>query len=410
MGQLTASLSGHARNQDLVRTLPLSAEFADTQERKVDAQGIKAGIQLAALSLPIPIEHHLTFGLDAFYGSLDTRYAPIATGGLADAYLGASGNPGDVTSDGTATRAGFAGYAQLELNPTARLNLSLGARADWLEDSFDAVEGLSEAVPGASHMAFSPKAGVNYRYASSSQHVGNMYANVSRSFKAPTLDQLYDLRAFPVPFPPYSIQIANAELTPQEGLSYEVGFYHRVSTSGGWSALVSTSAYSMDMTNEIDFSFETFSNVNIGKSSHKGLETGIKIAKTGHGSAFLNYTLQDVTLQKGENKGRAVKAIPKHSFSGGIVAELGPVSASVVLKGLRKMYVDDSNAQALPDYATVDARLAYTHNAIVFSLDVFNALNKQYNGTAYPDPGGSDVLFIFPASLRTLSVGIDITL
>jgi len=356
------------------------------------------------------MDNHLTVGVDAFYGSLDTRYAPIATGGLGDAYLGASGEPGDISSDGTASRSGFAGYAQLELNPTPRLNISLGARADWLEDSFDEVAGLSEAVPSASHSAVSPKAGINYRYAASSQHVGNVYANASRSFKAPTLDQLYDLRAFPVPFPPYAIRIANAALTPQEGLSYEVGFYHRILTPSGWSALLSTSAYSIDMTNEIDFSFETFSNVNIGKSSHKGIETGIKLAKEGLGSAFLNYTLQDVTLQKGENKGNAVKAIPKHSFSGGIVAERGPLSASVVLKGLRKMYIDDANAQTLPNYATVDARLAYTRNAYTLSLDVFNALDKKYNSTAYPDPGGSEVLFILPASLRSISVGIEVAL
>ena len=410
LGRLSTSLSGHVRNQDLVRTLPLSADFADTQERKVDAGGLKTNIQLADISLPIPMEHHLTIGVDAFFGSLDTRYAPIATGGLGDAYLGASGEPGDLVSDGTASRAGFAGYAQLELDPTSRLNVSLGVRADWLEDSFDEVEGLSEAVPSASHSAVSPKAGINYRYASSSEHVGNMYANVSRSFKAPTLDQLYDLRAFPVPFPPFSIQIANAELTPQEGTSYEVGFYHRIATPSGWSALVSTSAYSIDMTNEIDFSFETFSNINIGKSSHNGIETGIKIEKAGHGSAFVNYTLQDVTSQKGENKGNAIKAIPKHSFSGGIVADLGAVSASVVLKGLRKMYVDDANTQSLPNYATVDARVAFARNNYTLSLDVFNALDKQYNSTAYPDPGGSDVLFIFPAALRTVSIGIEVAL
>ena len=164
------------------------------------------------------------------------------------------------------------------------------------------------------------------------------------------------------------------------------------------------------MTNEIDFSLETFSNVNIGKSSHKGIETGIKLAKEGLGSAFLNYTLQDVTLEKGENKGNAVKAIPKHSFSGGIVAERGPLSASVVLKGLRKMYIDDANAQTLPNYATVDARLAYTRNAYTLSLDVFNALDKKYNSTAYPDQGGSEVLFILPASLRSISVGIEVAL
>lgn len=409
-GMLMASISGHFRDLDLVRTLPLSAEFADTQQRRVDATGLKSSVQLSSLSLPIPIENSLTLGVDVSFGSLDTKYTHIATGGLTDAYLGASGDLGELLSDGTASRTTAAGYAQLELNPTARLNLSLGARADWIEDSFDEVAGFSEAVPSASHSALSPKAGLNYRYSSSASHVGNLYGSVSRSFKAPTLDQLYDLRAFPVPFPPYSIQIANAELTPQEGTSYEIGFYHRIANPEGWSAMLSGSLYSIDMTNEIDFSFNTFSNVNIGKSSHQGVETGIKVEKANNGSVFLNYTLQDVTSEIGENKGNAVKAIPRHSFSGGVVAQLGAVSASVVLKGMRKMYVDDSNTRELPNFATVDTRFAFTRNAYTLSLDVYNALDKEYNSTAYQDPGGSDVLFIFPASLRTVSLGFELSL
>lgn len=408
MGKIDASITGELRNQDLIRTLPLSTDSADTQKRQVDALSFKSNVQISGVSLPLPIDNQLLVGMDGFFGTLDTRYRHIATGGLADAYLGASGDPGDVLSDGSASRNGAAGYAHLDLNPSSKLKLSLGARVDWINDSFDEVEGLSESVPSASHTAFSPKAGLNYRYSSSSSQVGNVYASVSRSFKAPTLDQLYDLRAFPVPFPPFSIQIANASLIPQEGTSYEIGFYHRIRGTNGWSTMISTSVYTIDMTNEIDFSFETFSNVNIGKSRHRGIETGISTAKNGVGSAFLNYTLQDVTSQIGENKGNAVKAIPRHAFSGGVVADMGPVTTSVVLKGIRKTYVDDANTTELPDYSTLDARVTYSREAYSVTLDVFNALDNEYNSTAYQDPAGSETLFIFPAASRTISLGFEL--
>ncbi len=408
-GLLRANVSGELRSQDMVRTLPLSADFADTQERNVDASGVRAGIQLSELSLPLGIDNKLVIGVDGFVGSLDTGYHHIATGGLGDAYLGASGDRGDLLSDGTANRNGGAGYAHLEINPSERLNISLGARGDWINDSFDEVAGLSEAVPSASHSALSPKAGLNYRYSSSSNHVGNVYLSASKSFKAPTLDQLYDLRAFPVPFPPFAIQISNAELIPQEGTSYEIGFYHRVASSSGWSAMISTSAYTIDMTNELDFSFDTFSNVNIGESRHRGIETGIKADNADFGSLFVNYTLQDVTHQVGENKGNAVKAIPRHAFSSGVMTDFGPVSASVVLRGTRKTYVDDANTTELDDYATVDARVSYSRGDYLLSLDVFNALDKEYDSTAYQDPAGSDVLFIFPAATRTVALGIEIS-
>ena len=408
-GRLDASITGELRDQNVIRTLPLSADFADTQERQIDAVGIKTSVQFSELSIPLPMSNHVVVGIVGQLGTLDSRYFHIETGAI-DAYLNSSGNRGDLLSAGAARRYSVAGYVHLELNPSARLNVSVGGRLDHIRDSFEEVEGLSEAVPSNFHTAFSPKIGLNYRYSSSSTQIGNIYAGVSRSFKAPTLDQLYDLRTFPVPFPPFTIQISSSDLTPQDGTSFEVGFYHRMGWTSGWSAMVSGSAYSIDMKNEIDFSFETFSNVNIGESRHRGVETSISVEKSESGSVFLNYTLQNVTFLKGENLGNRVKAIPLHAFSGGVTADLGSVSSSLVLRGIRDTYVDDANTTMLPDYVIVDARISYTRNEYRLTFDVFNALNKKYNSTAFQDPAGSEVLFIFPAALRTVSVGVELTL
>jgi outer membrane receptor protein involved in Fe transport len=409
-GRLSASLTGELRDHELTRTLPLSADFADTQERDVDAFGLRATVQFSDLSLPISIDNQVVLGIDGHVGTLDSRYYHIATGGIDDTYLGASGDQGDLLSDGSAMRYGIAGYAFLELSPTPRLNISVGGRLDNIQDSFDEVEGLSLGVPSASHTAFSPKVGLNYRYISSASQIGNVYVSASQSFKAPTLDQLYDLRTFPVPFPPFAIQISNSDLIPQEGTNLEAGFYHRMGGANGWSAMFSGSAYSIEMENEIDFSFETFSNVNIGKSRHRGLETSLNVEKKDVGFAFLNYTLQNVTFRNGDNLDNRVKAIPLHAFTAGIVADLGPLTSSLVLRGTRNTYVDDANATSLPDYATLDARISYAWNQYKVMLDVFNALDREYHSTAYQDPAGSDILFIFPAALRTVSIGVEITL
>ena len=406
-GIINATLTGELRDQELIRTIPLSPDFADTQERRINTVGLKTGIQISDISLPLPVDNQVVAGWEGTLGQLDTRYHHIETGGL-DTYLDTAGDRGEMLSDGTVTRYGSAGYLQFELNPTPRIKVSLGARMDWLKDSADVKQGVSEPPPSSSHFAFSPKAGLNVRYLSSATQVGNVYVSTSRSFKAPTLDQLYDLRAFPVPFPPFSIQISNADLIPQFGTNYEIGFYHRVAAANGWSAMLSSSVYTIDMKDEIDFSFETFSNVNIGKSRHQGVELGVRIEKDNVGSTFLNYTLQDVTSRVGENRGNAVKAIPRHAISGGVIGNVGSLSASIVVKGNRKMYVDDSNSRLLPNYATVDARVSFTRNDYTLTLDVFNALDKQYNSTAYPDPAGSETLFVFPAAARTVSVGIEL--
>jgi len=124
----------------------------------------------------------------------------------------------------------------------------------------------------------------------------------------------------------------------------------------------------------------------------------------------LFYTLQHVTFLNGENLGNRVKAIPLHAFSGGGIANFGPVSTSLVLRGSQNIYVDDANTTELPDYIVLDARISYTGNRYRLTLDVYNALDREYINTAYQDPAGSEDLFIFPASLRTVSVGVEFTL
>jgi len=403
--RLRSSLTWESRDLNQVRTLPLAAVFADTQERVVDASGWRMMLQWADWRLPIDVDHQLTIGLDGYAGSLDSRYYQIATGGIADAYEPSNGGRQQLNADGSVSRTSLAGYAQFDIRPISRLKLSLGARYDRIADSFDEVDGLSEDAPSATNSAFSPKAGMNLRYVSSGSQVGNVYVSASRSFKAATLDQLYDLRALPVPFPPFVVRIASPTLEPQEGTALEAGFYHVMRTNSGWQGRLSASAYTMDMENEIDFSFETFSNVNIGKSQHRGLEAGLSVERPGWFSAFANYTLQDVTQQSGDNVGNAVKAIPKTALSTGISSEWGPFGASVTMKAVSDIWVDDANTIELPDYSTVDVRLSWRVTDWLFTMDIYNALDEEYDSTAYPDPSGSDVLFLFPSAMRTVSIG-----
>ncbi|NNE71290.1 MAG: TonB-dependent receptor [Rhodothermales bacterium] len=403
-GQLVASISGNLRNQDLVRTLPLSAEFADTQVRDVDAKTLRASVQFSEAVLPIGISNRIVIGSEASTGSLDSRYTAVATGG-EDAYTSASMPEGEELSRGTATRQGAAAFSHLEVMPTPALKVSLGGRFDWIRDGFD-----GEGAEDATHTAFSPKVGVNARYVSSATQVGHVYLSASRSFKAPTLDQLYDLRAFPVPFPPFSIRIASDQLIPQEGVSLEAGVYHTAALGEDLLGRLSVAAYTMDMENEIDFSFETFSNVSIGKSRHRGVEAALSLDHDDGGFGFLNYTLQDVTLQSGDHTGNHVKAVPRHSVSAGLSAPIGPVDAGATLRSLNGMWVDDANTVELDGYATMDLRVAWTRQGYGVTLDAYNVLDTRYNGTAYPDPAGSDVLFVFPAAGRTLVLGLSLSL
>ena len=407
-GRVNLTLSYDLRDVNFVRTLPLAAVFADTQERKISSLGNRASLQYTDLELPIGLANNLTIGVDLYRATLDSRYYQIALGD-ENAYRAASGDRQQLNNDGTAMRHSQAGYVHLDVRPVDAVKLTAGARFDRIADSFEAVEGLSEEAEDATNTAFSPKLGFNVRYTNSAHHVGNVWVSASRSFKAPTLDQLYDLRAFPVPFPPFEIRIASPLLTPQEGTAFEAGIYHMMDLESGWQGSLSLTGYSMDMENEIDFSFETVSNVNIGKSRHKGFETGLSVGKPGLGNVFVNHTLQDVTQQSGDNKGNAVKAIPKQAFSVGVSAEVGSLGATLVWKAAKDMWVDDANTVAIDDYSTLDLRVSWDMRDLRFTADVFNLLDESFDTTAYPDPGGSDVLFLFPSAMRTVSLGAQFT-
>ncbi|MGH9204384.1 MAG: TonB-dependent receptor, partial [Vicinamibacterales bacterium] len=193
-GALTASLGGELRRTDAVRTIVLAPGFGDTKKRVADNRRMAATLQFE--------QRNFTAGVDASYGTLDSKYYEVV-----------NGKRGDVDASGDGSRTTGAVFAQYIVQPTEALRFSLGSRLDWLDDTFES--------HAASHTAFSPKLGANLLI-SSNTHV---YVTVSRSFKAPSLDQLFDQRSIPVPFPPFSITTSNHALDPQYGTNYEIGVY-----------------------------------------------------------------------------------------------------------------------------------------------------------------------------------------
>lgn len=404
---LSGYLAGERRTSDAVRTLPLSTEFADTKNRVLGTTRLFGSTQLQLDHGVGAGEGTLLVGLDGSLGWLDSEYYAVLTG-PATLYQQAAGTRGELDARGSGSRGAAAAFLRYELRPTSAVRLSLGGRLDWLRDSF-APEAPSEGEElKATHTAFSPKAGINLRYLRSARQEGHLFANVGRSFKAPTPDQLFDQRSVPVPFPPFSISYSNELLQPQTGTSVESGLYHRAELLPGTLAgELHLAAYQLDMRDELDFDLESFRYVNLGRSRHRGVEAGVKLLGPAATTAFLNYTLQSVTSRSGESAGKQLKAIPRHFFSGGISAAhtLG-LAGSLTATAARGIYLDDANTLELPGFTRWDARLSYPLRGVRLSLDVFNLLDREYSTTGFPDPAGSGVVYYYPAAGRVLQVGL----
>ncbi len=396
--RLDLSISSQLRKNDVTESLPLSAGFADTQYREITDFGVQATGQLTLSSSSGT--SRLVGGVELSSEWLDSQYFSVFAGTEPD-YEAAPLNPvRNEVSRGDGTRQRLATYAHYDVAVGNRVRLAAGARLDILRDRFDPRNTESTSV---THTAVSPKIGVNYRLVSTTSTVTNLYANFSQSFKAPTFDQLYDQRTIPVPFPPFAVRLSSSQLDPQYGTSVEAGAYHRFQY-GDVSGEMSVALYQIDMRDEIDFDLQLLTYRNLGKSRHRGIETEAALY-LGSATVRGSYAYQATTLRFEPFQGNFVKAIPRDVVSAGIDLPLGPIGVSATLKSARRIFLDDANTIRLPSYSSVDARLSYDLGQATLMADVFNVFDAEFSTTGFPDPAGSDAVFVYPYSGRHFRLG-----
>jgi outer membrane receptor protein involved in Fe transport len=249
---------------------------------------------------------------------------------------------------------------------------------------------------------------VNVRYLGGA-NAGHAWVAGGRSFKAPTPDQLFDQRRIPVPFPPFAISTSNAELVPQYGTTIEGGVYQTLALAPALTVDLTVSAYRMRMKDELDFDIATLRYVNIGRSRHRGIETGLRVNNARGAAAWLNLTWHSVTAEAGEHAGNRIRAVPGTLLSGGAsIAPLRDLEAGILITHSRDTWLDSGNTVELAPFTRTDARLAYriAGAGVQLFVDVRNLLDLSYNSTGFPDPSGSGTIYYFPAAGRAIEVGV----
>ena len=406
--QVSGYLTGERATTDALHTTPLAADFADAEARMLGVSRVIGSMQLETSGILAGLANRFVVGADMSLGRLTSTYQPVAIGD-SGSFAGATGARGDVSARGRGRRESVAGFANWELSPVDALHLTLGSRVDRIGDRFTPEGPSTGAGFHSTHLAFSPRAGANLRWIDGARQTGHVYLTAGRSFKAPTIDQLYDQRAIPVPFPPYAVTVSNPKLDPQYGTSVEAGLYHRAAlVPGVLQARLAASAYQMDMRDELDFDLQQFKYVNIGRSRHRGVETGLTLEAPRSVSAFVNYTRQDATSRLGENAGKQLKAIPRDSWSLGLTrTPAHGFGAALTATSVHHTFLDDANTRSLTPYTRIDARASYPVAGVRLTVDVRNLFDRAYSTTGYPDPAGSGTLLLYPASGRVVTIGLE---
>jgi outer membrane receptor protein involved in Fe transport len=402
---LSGYLAGESLSGDLTRTLQLAPDFADTKSRATSARRIIGSAQVSTELPQIPWPQRLVFGTDISFGTLKSAYRPLLLGD-ATAYAVSSVTAGDIDASGAGSRDAVAAFVHWENIVTPRLRLVAGGRMDWMSDVYRTDVPSDIARFHSSPQAFSPKLGANFSYLENASQSGHLYASFTRSFKAPTLDQLFDQRPVPIPVAPFSTTISNPDLRPQHGSAVEAGIDHRAAFAKGRSLDFTLAAYQQQMRDELDFDIGLFRYVNVGRSRHRGLELGLRGDVANGTSVFASATRQQVLAMNGENSGKQLKAVPSQILSAGITGGPPRLQGSITILDIRGAYLDDANERRLPAYTRVDTRVSSSVASFRVFVDAINLLDRKLVSSGFPDASGSGLAYYYPAARRTLQVGV----
>jgi len=373
------------RNEDLVRTILLAPSLGDRRARALSSVALGGSLEgehaFGGTHSPM-----VRFGLDLSREHLDTSYRGVSASGGIGAL--------DGQAVGHRFRAGV--FASSSWDPVPRVRISGALRWDNADD-----EGFgSSSSPGSTKRAWSPRAGAVFQLTESGSIA--LFAQVSRAFKLPTLDQLFDPRPYP-DFRGGTFTISSRGLVPQRATNVEAGI------SGGdrvrWSAL----AYRMTVDDEIDFDIRTFSYANIGRSRHVGTELEAEGRWWKRVRPSVTYALSRVGDVGGDQQ---LKNVPRHRITAATHVDW-PWAIGMYLRYNRTWgaFLDDAGVYAIDGPSTLDLRVRRSVGRHALFVDLLNATGHVYEeyGFTLADFRGHVVPYAYPGAPRAMRAGLTLS-
>ena len=379
---LSIQLGLRSFNQKETRTLQLTSEIGDTQYEDQDNFVLWGQFQYIN---EIGITK-LIAGLDTEVGTFDSKYYNI--------------EQSDILSQGEGSRTKLGLYLEGKHEYNTRFGTTFGTRIDIIKN--DGIINLDRKNNIKTSQVL-PRIGAHYQYLNSDVFDGHLFTNWSKSFKAPTLDQLYDTRE--INFFGQEFNYSNADLVPQTSTNLDIGLNQKIySPSSIYSGEISLALYIMSISNEIDFDMATFKYGNILKSQHKGIEFLLGLYKSHRIRLSSTIDIAEVTFGSGDYEGNMLKNIPKITYTNRFFIKTSAFSNLVLTqKFFGSVYLDDANAVSLPSNSIFNCKLQFIIKDLSIDISLFNLIDKLYYSSGYLlfDPIlQENVQFYFPAQRR----------
>ena len=305
-------------------------------------------------------------------------------------------------------------YGTVSAEIFKNLYANIGARGEWTNYNFDQQMPTSYQSTAERPMKnYAWESGLAYRY---SEH-SSVYANASRSYRLPAVDEWYNAGWYgywPSPAP-----ILNLGLKPQLQMNYEVGVKDRtfkfLSLEG--------SVYFMDINHEIYYNPLTGYNDTYDHTQRNGftaeahlypdkLGVGVKDLTT---DLFSRYTLTNARFVRGTDAGNEVPGVSKNMVTAGVnITYMNSVTFGYLMHYIGPSYLisDQLNINSLlKGHSTSDIKLSY-HK---YGFEIYGAINNIFDERysqygvmgSYVTPGkeGTTENF-YPAPGRNLLGGV----
>jgi iron complex outermembrane receptor protein len=263
-------------------------------------------------------------------------------------------------------------FAQYILEPTAKLNFTLGGRYDRM--SMDATRGTA-AKAEETFDAFSPKVSATYKLVETASRALNVYGAYSQAFQPPRR--------------PSALQPTDASLNlqPENYGNYEGGL-----KGSGLDGRVSLEASYFYMTNDGVVLRQRqgpfFLDTNAGERRFKGLETGVGWAATNQISTYLNASFYrnrfgDFVIESANGNtdltGNRLVLSPDTVINWGASFRPKPfIDARFDVKHVGETVGDDANTYTIDKYTLVDAAVSWVRGPLRVTLSGRNLFNSDY--------------------------------
>lgn len=257
---------------------------------------------------------------------------------------------------------------------------------DFLFNSISVIPAVRYDAPSDFDKVFSPK--VSLMLSNSSPYALSFGFHVSKSYRAPTFNDLY--------WPEDAYTAGNPDLKPEEGISFEAGFGFTLPFLNDAQVRVNYFNSSIDdqiiwAPRDSDFKWVP---TNVDKSKTSGLETylGLKFFEDQFKVDFNHTFMEAKDASGGANDGNFLIYRPKHKIDVNAGYAFDMYEVNVNYQFMAERYVNVDNSASFPDLSLWNVNLSVKPKLFnlnwMFRFDVNNLFEKDYRlSDGYPMPG-----------------------